>query len=178
MNKTSAKMITEAGLMIAAAQILSYVKIFEAPYGGSVTAGSMIPIIVFSLRWGLKSGLLAGAAYGVLQFLLGGEIYSLHIVSVLFDYVVAFGLLGLAGIFRNSIKGVLAGTCLGVFGRFICHVISGVVVWAAYAPEGMNPWVYSVVYNGSYLLPELAITLVIVGVLYKPLIMNLGQRAR
>lgn len=177
MKKNSTRMLTEAGLMIAAAQILSYVKIYEAPFGGSVTAGSMIPIIIFALRWRLKSGLLAGTAYGILQFLLGGEIYTLHIVSVLFDYVVAFGLLGLAGIFRSSIKGVFVGTCLGIIGRFICHVISGVVVWAAYAPEGMNPLVYSVLYNGSYLLPEMAISLVIVGLLYKPLIKNIGQRA-
>ncbi len=176
MKKTSTRMLTEAGIMIAAAQILSYIKIFEAPYGGSVTAGSMIPIIVFSLRWGVKSGLLAGTAYGVMQFLLGGAIYSYHIVSILFDYVVAFGLLGLAGLFRSSIKGVFMGTSLGLLGRFVCHVISGVVVWASYAPEGMNPMVYSVLYNGSYLLPELIITLVIVGILYKPLIRNIGQR--
>lgn len=176
MKKTSTKMLTEAGIMIAAAQILSYIKLFEAPYGGSVTAGSMIPIILFSLRWGTKSGLLAGTAYGILQFLLGGAIYSYHIVSILFDYVIAFGLLGLAGMFRNSVKGVFLGASLGVMGRFICHVISGVVVWASYAPEGMNPLFYSVVYNGSYLLPELLITLVIVGLLYKPLIKNIGQR--
>ncbi|MEA4847989.1 MAG: energy-coupled thiamine transporter ThiT [Clostridiaceae bacterium] len=174
--KTSTKMLTEAGIMIAAAQILSYVKIFEAPYGGSVTAGSMIPIIVFSLRWGVRYGLLAGTAYGILQFLLGGTIYSYHIVSILFDYVIAFGLLGLAGLFRNSIKGVFLGTLLGISGRFICHVISGVVVWASYAPESMDPLFYSIVYNGSYLLPEFIITLVIVGILYKPLIKDIGKR--
>ncbi|KUO68683.1 MAG: energy-coupled thiamine transporter ThiT [Clostridia bacterium BRH_c25] len=177
MGRTSTRMLTEAGIMIAAAQILSYVKIYEAPYGGSVTAGSMVPIILFSLRWGLKSGLLAGTAYGILQLLIGGEVYTLHIASVLFDYLIAFGLLGLAGVFQSSTKGMLMGTCLGVFGRFICHVISGVVVWASYAPEGMNPLVYSVLYNGSYLLPELVITMVIVRILYKPLMKNLGQRA-
>ena len=176
MGRTSTRMLTEAGIMIAAAQILSYVKIYEAPYGGSVTAGSMVPIILFSLRWGLKSGLLAGTAYGILQLLIGGEVYTLHIASVLFDYLIAFGLLGLAGVFQSSTKGMLMGTCLGVFGRFICHVISGVVVWASYAPEGMNPLVYSVLYNGSYLLPELVITMVIVRILYKPLMKNLGQR--
>ena len=177
MKRTSTQMLAEAGVMIAAAQILSYVKIFEAPYGGSVTAGSMIPIIVFSLRWGVKYGLLAGTAYGILQFLLGGAIYSYHVISILFDYVVAFGMLGLAGLFRSNFKGVFTGTCLGVAGRFICHVISGVVVWASYAPEGMDPLFYSIVYNGSYLLPELIITLIIVGILYKPLISSLGKKA-
>lgn len=177
MKRTSTQMLTEAGVMIAAAQILSYVKMFEAPYGGSVTAGSMIPIIVFSLRWGVRYGLIAGTAYGILQFLLGGAIYSYHIISILFDYVVAFGLLGLAGLFSGSIKSAFIGTCLGLTGRFVCHVISGVIVWASYAPEGMNPLFYSIVYNGSYLLPELIITLVIVGILYKPLISNLDKRA-
>ncbi|HQL37671.1 MAG TPA: energy-coupled thiamine transporter ThiT [Bacillota bacterium] len=177
MKRTSTQMLAEAGVMIAAAQILSYVKIFEAPYGGSVTAGSMIPIIVFSLRWGVRYGLLAGTAYGILQFLLGGAIYSYHIISILFDYVVAFGLLGLAGSFRSNIKGVFMGTCLGLAGRFVCHVISGVVVWASYAPEGMDPLFYSIMYNGSYLLPELIITLAIVGILYKPLISGLSKRA-
>jgi thiamine transporter len=176
MSSKPTRMLTEAGIMIAAAQILSYIKLFEAPYGGSVTAGSMIPIIVFSLRWGLKSGLLAGTAYGVLQFLLGGAIYSYHILSILFDYVVAFGLLGLAGLFRGDIKGVIAGSFVGVFGRFVCHVISGVAVWASYAPEGMNPLVYSILYNGSYLLPELIVTAIITGLLYKPLIKSVGQR--
>lgn len=177
MKRSSTQMLTEAGVMIAAAQILSYIKVFEAPYGGSVTAGSMIPIIVFSLRWGVRYGLIAGTAYGILQFLLGGTIYSYHIVSILFDYVVAFGLLGLAGLFRGNIMSVFIGTCLGLAGRFVCHVISGVVVWASYAPEGMNPLFYSIVYNGSYLLPELIITLAIVGILYKPLISNMDKRA-
>lgn len=176
MKNSSTRMLAEAGIMIAAAQILSYVKVYEAPYGGSVTAGSMVPIILFSLRWGVKSGLLAAAAYGILQLLIGGEVYTLHIVSVLFDYVVAFGLLGLSGLFRNSVKGTLAGACLGIFGRFVCHVISGIVVWASYAPEGMHPLLYSVAYNGSYLLPELAITLIIIRILYKPLIQSLGNR--
>ncbi|HYE84336.1 MAG TPA: energy-coupled thiamine transporter ThiT [Clostridia bacterium] len=176
MKYSSTRMLAEAGIMIAAAQILSYVKIYEAPYGGSVTAGSMVPIILFSLRWGVKSGLLAAVAYGILQLLIGGEVYTLHIASVLFDYVIAFGLLGLAGVFRNSAKGTLMGTCLGVLGRFICHVISGVVVWASYAPEGMHPLDYSIVYNGSYLLPELIITLIMIRILYNPLIKNLGQR--
>jgi len=175
--KAKTRMLTEAGAMIALAQGLSYVKLFEAPYGGSVTAGSMIPIIVFSLRWGLKSGLLAGLVYGILQFILGGAIYTYHPLSILFDYLVAFSVLGLAGMFKDGVKGVFTGTFLGILGRFICHVISGVAVWASYAPEGMNPLVYSVLYNGSYLLPELVITLIIVGVLYKPLIRGISKKA-
>ncbi|AOT70318.1 energy-coupled thiamine transporter ThiT [Geosporobacter ferrireducens] len=166
MKKLSTKMLVEAGIMIALAQILSYVKIFEAPYGGSVTAGSMVPILLFAIRWGVGPGLLAGTVYGLLQFILGPK-YSFHILSILLDYLVAFGLLGLAGLFRKDLKGVYAGTFLGVFGRFVSSVLSGVIIWASYAPEGMNPWIYSIIYNGAYLLPELGISFILVGILYK-----------
>lgn len=175
MRKTSTRMLAEAGLLLALAQILSYVKVYEAPFGGSVTAGSMIPIILFALRWGAGWGVVVGAVYGVMQFFLGGEIYSYHIVSILFDYLVAFGMLGLAGLFKGTMKGVFAGTFIGIFGRFICHIISGVIVWASYAPEGMNPWIYSVLYNGSYLLPEFILSMLILWFLYKPLIKNINQ---
>jgi len=167
MKKASTRMLVEAGVMIALAQVLSYVKLFEMPQGGSVTAGSMVPIFVFALRWGTPSGLLAAMVYGILQFILG-EKYSFHIVSILFDYVIAFGCLGLAGLFRHKgMVGVMGGAFLGVLGRFICHVISGVVVFASFAPEGQNPWVYSIIYNGPFLLVELIISMVILGVLYK-----------
>lgn len=166
MKQLSTKMLVEAGIMIALAQILSYVKIFEAPYGGSVTAGSMVPILFFAIRWGLKPGLLAGMVYGLLQFILGPK-YSFHIFSILLDYLVAFGLLGLAGLFRKNLKGVYAGTFLGIFGRFASSVLSGVIIWASYAPEDMNPWVYSIIYNGAYLLPELIISFVLIGILYR-----------
>jgi len=167
MKKVNTRMLVEAGMMVALAQVLSYVKLFEMPQGGSVTAGSMVPIFIFAFRWGTLRGLLAGMVYGILQFILG-EKYSYHIVSILFDYVIAFACLGLAGLFRHKgMLGVMAGAFLGVFGRFICHVISGVVVFASYAPEGQSPWVYSILYNGSFLLVELVISLVIVGVLYK-----------
>jgi len=166
MKKLSTRALVEAGVMIALAQVLSYVKIFEAPFGGSVTAGSMVPILFFAIRWGVGPGLFAGAVYGVLQFLLGPK-YSMHILSILLDYVAAFGLLGLAGLFNKSVKGVIMGVFAGIFGRFISTVLSGVIIWASYAPETMNPWVYSIVYNGAYLLPELVISYIFVLILYK-----------
>ncbi len=166
MKKMSTKMMVEAGIMIGLAQILSYVKILEAPYGGSITAGSMIPIIFYAVRWGVGPGLFAGSVYGILQFILGPK-YSYHILSILFDYIVAFGLLGLAGLARKNVKGIFLGTFLGVFGRFVSHVISGAIIFASYAPKGMNPWVYSAIYNGSYLLPEFIISVAIVSLIYK-----------
>lgn len=166
MKKLSTRALVEAGVMIAMAQILSYIKLFEAPFGGSITAGSMVPILFFAIRWGVGPGLLAGSAYGMLQFLLGPK-YSLHILSILLDYVLAFGLLGLAGLSTKSLKGVYLGVFFGVFGRFVSSVLSGVILWASYAPATMNPLAYSIVYNGAYLLPELIISFVLVTLLYK-----------
>jgi len=166
--KCSTKMLVEAGILIALAQILSYVRVYEAPFGGSVTAGSLVPILIFAIRWGVKPGLLAGAAYGCLQFFLGPK-WSWHILSILLDYVLAFGLLGLAGLFRKSLRGVLGGVFLGVLGRFISSFLSGVILFGQYAPEGMSPWVYSFIYQAQYLVPELIISWIIVSLLYKPL---------
>ena len=165
-NKT--RMLVEAGIMIALAYVLSMVKLFQMPNGGTITAGSMIPILIFAFRWGGVQGMFVGAVYGVIQFLLGPK-WSFHVASIAFDYVVAFGALGLAGFFRNGgvAKGMI-GVAVGIAGRFVCHVLSGVIVWASYAPEGMNPWVYSTVYNGSYLLPELVISALVFAMLYKP----------
>jgi thiamine transporter len=165
MKKWKTRTLVEAGVMIALAQVLSYVKLFEVPQGGSITAGSMVPILLFAIRWGAAEGILVGAVYGILQFILGPK-WSYHILSILFDYVLAFACLGLAGLFRRNMKGVLSGVFVGILGRFICHLISGVVVFASYA-EGQNPWVYSIIYNGTYLLPELIISIVIIGVLYR-----------
>jgi thiamine transporter len=166
--KMSTKMLVEAGILIALAQILSYIKVYEAPFGGSVTAGSMVPIIIYALRWGTGPGLLAGTVYGLLQFGLG-QTYSLNIWSILLDYIVAFGLLGLAGLAGKTFVGNMIGTLTGIFARFVSHVIAGVTIWVAYAPEGTNPWVYSIAYNGSYLLPEFIISIIIIMLLRKPL---------
>ena len=166
MKKLSTRALVEAGVMISLAQVLSYVRIFEFPAGGSVTAGSMVPILFFAIRWGVGPGMLAGSVYGILQFLLGPK-YSMHILSILLDYIVAFGLLGLAGMFSKSMKGILLGVFVGVLGRFVSSVLSGVIVFASYAPETMNPWVYSILYNGSYLLPEMIISYIFVIILYR-----------
>jgi len=167
MKRTNARMLVEAGVMIALAQVLSYIVIYQLPQGGSVTAGSMVPIMFFAVRWGNIKGILAGAVYGILQFILGPK-WSFHIISILFDYIIAFACLGLAGSFRyRGIAGILSGTFVAVLGRFICHVISGAVVFASFAPEGQNPWIYSILYNGGFLLPELIVSMVIIGILYK-----------
>jgi thiamine transporter len=133
------------------------------PQGGSITAGSMIPIIWFALRRGTRAGLEAGTVYGLVKLALpGAEFY--HPLQVLLDYPLAFGSLGLAGIFK---KHPIIGVGVGMFSRFFIHFISGVVYYAAYAPEGMHPVIYSILYNGSYMLPEFIITAILMYLLVK-----------
>jgi len=151
--------LAEAGILVALATVLSFVKLYSFPQGGSVTAGSMVPILFIGLRWGPVLGLLGGAVYGVVQLVM--EPYVYHPVQVLLDYPLAFGLLGLAGLFRA--RPALAVTA-GIGGRFLCHWLSGVIFFAAYA-GARHPAVYSAIYNGSYLVPELAVSVVVVSVL-------------
>ena len=168
MKKMSTRMLVEAGIMIALAQILIFLKIYEFPNGGSVTAGSMIPVMVFAVRWGLKPGLLAGLVYGFLQFALGTK-FSYHPIGIFLDYIFAFGCLGFAGLFRKNIAGTIGSIAVALGGRFTFHYLSGILLWASYAPEGMSPYLYSLVYNGSYMLPEFVISAVFISLLYKPL---------
>ena len=166
MKKISTRMLAEAGIMIALFLILKQLKVFEMPMGGSITAGSMVPLLIFAYRWGGKYGILVGAVAGIMEFILGTK-YSFHPVSLLFDYPIALGFLGVAGFFGKGVTGQLIGTFVGMFGKFACHVLSGVVVFASYAPAGQNPLVYSILYNGTYLLPELIISFVLVFLILK-----------
>ena len=155
--KSSTKLIAEIVTFVALAAALSYIKLFSLPQGGSVTAGSMVPILWLALRRGAKVGLFAAAVYGCVQLVV--EPFIFHPAQVLLDYPIAFGMLGLAGFFQNR---PFLGVNLGIIGRFLAHFISGVVFFADYAPEGMHPVVYSAIYNGSYLLPELVISIYII----------------
>jgi thiamine transporter len=159
----STKIIAEVAVFVALATVLSHIKIFSLPQGGSVTAGSMMPILWLALRRGPKIGLFSATVYGLVQFAVDVP-YIAHPVQVLLDYPIAFGMLGLAGFFQ---KRPFIGITVGITGRFLAHFVSGFVFWATYAPKGMNPVIYSVLYNGGYLLPELAISIFIVYLLQK-----------
>ncbi len=163
--------IAEAAVAIALAFILSMIKIFEAPMGGSITAGSMIPILLLALRRGYKLGTVAAVFYGVLQIL--EHAFIVHPAQAILDYPLAFGALGLAGFFspktkemRSTLYAVL-GVIVGITGRYVCHFFSGVIFFYSYAPEGMSPWVYSALYNAFYLVPEMIISVVLISILVK-----------
>lgn len=155
------RMLVEGAMMIAIATVLSLLK-FKSPLwinGGSVTAASMLPLIVFAYRWGGVHGVFVGAVYGLLQFAI--EPYAAHPMSVFLDYPLAFGLLGVAGFLMKNKSGtfsVVIAVTVGMVGRFIAHFLSGFIFFAEYAPEDMNAIWYSFVYNGSYMLPELILT--------------------
>jgi thiamine transporter len=155
-------LIAEIVTFAALATVLSFIIVYTLPQGGSITAGSMVPIIWLALRRGPKIGLAAGVLYGAIQFIVLP--YAIDPIQVSLDYLLAFGVLGLAGFFP---KQPLLGATVGISGRFVMHFIAGVVYWAPlYAPE-LNPFVYSAVYNGSYLVPELIVSGAIIYLLQK-----------
>ncbi|MGF1470831.1 MAG: energy-coupled thiamine transporter ThiT [Rubrobacteraceae bacterium] len=161
-----ARVLTEAALAIALAFVLGLITLFRMPLGGSVSL-EMVPLIVLALRQGWKVGMLAGGAYGLLNLAINPVI--LHPVQVLFDYPLPFAALGLAGLFSPTTSGAIAGSIVAVLARFACHFVSGVAFFAAFAPEGWNPLVYSAAYNAAYLVPSLVIVLVAVPVLLRAL---------
>ena len=166
--------LCEGAIMIALAQALSYVKLYELPNGGSLTP-AMFPILLYALRWGTGRGLGAGFVFGLLQLIFDGA-YAWGWQSMLLDYLVAFTPLGLAGLFRGKAWGIFPGTVLGCVARFVVHYISGVTIYKIYEPTEVpglgtfsSPALYSLVYNGSYMLPNMLLALAIAAVLYVPL---------
>lgn len=143
------------------------------PQGGSVSI-AMVPVFIMAFRWGVKGGLLTGFLFGLLQFILGmSQIY--HPVQGVLDYIIAFSLLGVAGVFAGQIKEslqsgskkkwialVIAGTFVGSVLRFIAHFISGWVFFGSYAPPGQPVALYSFIYNGTYMLPSMILSAILV----------------
>ena len=159
--------------MVAIAQVLSFIKLWEMPWGGSVVL-AMVPIILYAVRWGLGRGLLAAFVFGVLQFMYDGG-FAIGWQSIIGDYLVAFTVLGLAGLVHGKKGAIFTGTLIGGFARFLVHYVVGATVWAEYMPEEFfgltmtTPWFYSLLYNLAYMLPNILITLVVFALLYKPM---------
>lgn len=155
------KMLALGAVCMALSNVLSMIKLFDMPQGGSITPASMLPLMLFAYVYGVGPGMTVGAVYGVMQFMI--EPYFLSVPQMLLDYPIAFAMVGLAGLFsksENRALGLTAGVVLGSLGRFVAAVLSGVVFFAEYAGD-QNPWVYSIGYNGAYMLPECIICVVL-----------------
>lgn len=179
--------LTECALMIAMATVLSLIKLYEAPFGGAVTLLSMVPILVLSMRQGVRTGVFAAFVYSVLQLILGianvGWVPSIggKLLCILFDYLLPFTILGMGGMFRgvrmakndrtNLILQTLLGTLIVCLLRFACHIVSGAVIWYAldldwYADDPghivnrYSKWLFSAIYNGWFMIPEIIETAV------------------
>ena len=171
MKKEQIRMLTESGVMVALAFILNFIKVIDMPFGGSVTAFSMVPVIIIAYRYAknLSWDLLTAFLFGALQLLTGLDALRKSVswqalIAVIFlDYIIAFTVLGLAGIFKKRFKtqwgGLMAGAGLACLLRYLCHVISGCTVWAGVSiPTSDGLW-YSLLYNAAYMIPETLLTL-------------------
>lgn len=154
------KQLVYSAVAIALAVVCSMIKLFELPMGGSITLLSMLFVVLIAYWYGPYVGIMTAVAYGLVQFVMEPIFYT--IPQMLLDYPLAFGALGLAGFFSRKKWGLQIGYIVGVIGRFIFATISGVIFFAAYAPEGMSPLAYSAGYQASYLVPEAVVTLIII----------------
>ena len=165
-RKSSVYRLTESAILLAIAAVLSVVKLVDMPYGGSVTACSMLPLLLIAYRHGTRRGLFTAFTYSLIQLLLGLDNFSYAtsfgavIAITVFDYLLAFFALGLGGIFRQKFSQStalgMAAVTTGVL-RYLCHVISGCTVWAGLSVPTAEALVYSLSYNATYMLPEIVI---------------------
>ena len=172
-RRRSVQMLCEGAIMVALSLILGLIKLFELPQGGSISL-EMLPLFLFCVRWGEKSGLIGCFAFGILQIFVQGVV-SYAWQSILLDYVLAFAVLSAAGLARGHKWRIFWGSVLGAFARFVMHFISGITVYRILAPTELfnatftSPWMYSLAYNGSYVLIDTVLCLIVFGVLYRPL---------
>ncbi|MBM6751007.1 energy-coupled thiamine transporter ThiT [Mediterraneibacter glycyrrhizinilyticus] len=162
-KKMGTKQLVFCAMALALAFITSYIKIFNMPWGGSVTLCSMLFIVLVGNWYGPKAGILVGLVYGILQFI--QEPYVLSFFQVCCDYILAFAALGVAGFFAKSKNGLIKGYIVAVIARGAFHALGGYLYWMDYMPENFPKALsslYPILYNYSYLLVEGVITVIII----------------
>jgi len=172
-QKSKISLITFSALCIALATVLSQIRLFQMPQGGSVTAFSMLPIVLVGYWYGTKAGITAGIACGILRLMLGATV--IHPVQFILDYPLAYAALGAFSLFRSKRFGLQVSYIAGATGRFLCSFASGVVFFGQFAPEGQHVWAYSAVYQMTYLVPEIVVTLIVLSI---PSVMNAIEQLR
>ena len=174
MKTQTTRRLVESALMIAVGTVLSVLKVDSLwAFGGGLTIGSMVPLVLISHRWGIKWGTFTAFVYSLLQLILGVDniqyatSVGMAIAIILLDYVIAYTVIGLAAMFGSSRPGIIGGVVVTLGIRFLCHFLAGWMIWDALFPDelGMTSAVYSLWYNGSYMLPEILITAVLACIL-------------
>lgn len=182
--KTNTRKLTETAILIALGTVLSLFK-FDLPFGGGVTICSMLPLVIISFRYGWKWGGFAGFVYSLLQLMLGldnvryasSALMAGGIIAL--DYILAYTVIGFASLFGgkpgNTRKALVTGIVVSFLLRLACHYVTGAWIWGEWMPEsfmGMamtSPWIYSLLYNGWYMLAEIVLTVVVAMAIYTPL---------
>lgn len=170
---TTTKKLTASALLVALATVLMFAsKLIPAPWlqGGSITLASMVPIVLAGIMFGTKWGLCASLSFALIQMMSGfypppTQTFLNFVLVILLDYIIAFGALGLSGLFykltgKKSFSAPLSAFLVTLI-RYLCHILSGILIWGVYAEEGQTVLAYSLIYNGSYMIPEIIITTVV-----------------
>ena len=182
--KNSTRRLTDTAILIALGTVLSLFKI-DLPFGGGVTICSMLPLVIISFRYGWKWGGLAGFVYSVIQLMLGLDNvqYASSAVMaagiVLLDYILPYTVIGFASLFggkpTNTRKALVLGIIVSFVLRLVCHIVTGAWIWGEWMPEEFmnmamtSPWIYSILYNGWYMLAEIVLTVIVAMAIYNPL---------
>lgn len=179
MKNTKLRALCESAIMLALSIALSYIRFFELPFDGSITLFSMLPVCLISVKYGIKWGLGTAFCFSWFQILQGhvfsfGLTPAMLIASLLLDYILAYTVIGLAGMFRKKgTVGILGGIALVCTLRFVVHFLSGILLWTNYeefiafgATWFNRPVLYSICYNGVYMLPETVLTVVVAAILF------------
>lgn len=156
-EKFNTRALTLSALLIALSMVLGQIKLFPMPQGGSVTLLSMLPIAYLGYLYGVKKSVMAGMVVGLLNLIFNP--YVIHPIQLLLDYPIAFGAMGLSGLSRKNLN---LGYIMGISGRYICAVLSGIIFFGAYAPQGWNAVKWSLWYNITYIAAEAVITLIVI----------------
>lgn len=159
---SNVKVLVFSAIALSLAFVLDKFAVFNMPFGGEVTLFSMFFVAIIGYWFGPVQGVIAGVTFGFLKLVDGG--YVVHPAQLILDYPLAYGMLGLSGLFKNKKNGLYIGFVVGCFGRYVCSFFSGAIFFGSYAWEGWGAFSYSAVYNMMYIGPEIILTLLVLSI--------------
>ena len=183
MKKTNLRMLVVSAMLIALSTALSIIPIVQLPLGGKVTPVSMLPVCLIGILYGTKNAILPCFLYGTIQIFLGGVLgWGLSpvvlVACILLDYILPYTLLCLSGLFRKKgVIGIVSSISIAMICRFICHFLSGIILFRSFDVFN-NPYIYSICYNGAFMLPELVMTTIVAALLLKAKVIEKIDKAR